>query len=284
MNIVVIHEQNREAFAALEAPQIIENSLIAFGAVQDGKACGIVSLLYEEELHAVTIDYLYVKEAYRRKGVADALLDKVEEFAYVARTESVECQFLGDTQMQPFCELLEHRGYARDKGGGVLYAFTVRDLQEKFFQDHIKGLSGRVDSLENITNRMWNTFVMRLEKEGSAMDFVPILRSKEEYDRTCSFVYVVDQEICGCILLRQEKDEYVLEYLCSLHHTSPLAMMGLLQASYRVLVKRTHEDKVIHTHAVNEKAQHLLQKICRGGLEPLGELVTYYKVETDILH
>ncbi|MBQ6443016.1 MAG: GNAT family N-acetyltransferase [Lachnospiraceae bacterium] len=114
-------------------PEAIQHSSAFFGAVdEEGELCGIAALGYEQD--TLLLQYLFVPEKYRRRGVGTALLDDISE-RLAGNTESFMEAYMDEKndyenlkglfQKRADYHVEEHKHYAAAYWLGVTNAYAA---------------------------------------------------------------------------------------------------------------------------------------------------------------
>ena len=77
MELTGLGFENYEAFKHLMPDVIFDDYVLGIGAIEDNKAAGVA--LFNFLGDAIMLDYIYVAEPFRRKGIATAMIDGIIE-------------------------------------------------------------------------------------------------------------------------------------------------------------------------------------------------------------
>lgn len=105
----MIAKEQLTAFRSLlpEGTDLADPELYAVGAVEEGRACGVL-LVRADEL-VLDVEHLAVAEEYRRQGVADGMIDALCGVAW-ENSAALTMTFSAADRDAPLCRLLAKRG------------------------------------------------------------------------------------------------------------------------------------------------------------------------------
>lgn len=278
MDITIVKEENQTYFEPLMPKEEWERADLVLGVIEEGTACGILAVSEEAE-HILSLQYLYVAEAYRRKGMATALLEGLHELNRQIGMNMLICQYaLTDERQKDLDLCLSKNLFVLDEIKSPVYRTAFGDLSSKYFGKKLDEavLKKAVMPLSNVTAKTWNQFNSKLEHlpqdEATSVE----LEVKYMYDPEASFLLIKKGEPVGCILFEQLGEDFLLSYFCVLKDASPLDMMHLFQASYENLKTRCSASSSIYINALTEATEKLVQNLTNQKAVLQGQAVTRY--------
>lgn len=277
MEITIVREENQSYFEPLMPQEIWEKAHLILGAIEEGAACGILAATEETE-HIMALEYLFVAEDYRRKGMATALLDGLHEIAKYSGMDLTVCQYALNEEQKDLDLCLDKNLFELDGVRTPVYRTAFGDLSPQYFgkQPDEKSLKKNVTPLSEVTARMWNRFAEKLEKLPEDETAPTELEVKYVYDQDASFLLIKKGEPVGCILFEQLEDDFLLSYFCVLKEASPVDMMHLFQASYQNLKTRCSDSSWIYINALTETTEKMVKNMTDQKAVLRGQAVTRY--------
>lgn len=277
MEITIVRDENQFWFKPLMPQEIWERADLVLGAIEEGTACGILAATEEPE-HIMALQYLYVAEEYRRKGMATALLEGMHEIGKYSGMNLTICQYALSEEQSDLDLCLSKNLFELDEVRTPVYRAAFGDLSRKYFgkQPDEKSLRKAVLPLSEVTARMWNRFTEKLEKQPEDEAEVRELEVKYVYDQDASFLLMKQGEPVGCILFEQMEEDFLLAYFCVLKDASPADMMNLFQASYQNLKTRCSDSSWIYINALTKATEKMVGNMTDQKAVLRGQAVTRY--------
>lgn len=277
MEITIVREENQSYFEPLMPQEIWEKAHLILGAIEEGAACGILAATEETE-HILDLQYLFVAEGYRRKGIATALLEGLHEIGKYSGIDLTVCQYALNEEQNDLDLCLDKNLFELDDVRTPVYRTAFKDLAPKYFgkEPDEKGWKKNILPLSEVTARMWNRFAEKLEKLPEDEKAPTELDIKYVYDQEASFLLVKKGEPAGCILFEQLEDDFLLSYFCVLKDASPVDMMHLFQAGYQNLKTRCSDSSWIYINALTETTEKMIKNMTDQKAVLRGQAVTRY--------
>ena len=277
MEITIVREENQSYFELLMPRELWEKSDLVLGAIEEGAACGILAATEEPE-HIMVLQYLFVAEEYRRKGMATALLDGLHEIGKYSGMDLTICQYALNEEQNDLDLCLDKNLFKRDEVTSPVYRTAFGDLSLKYFgkEPDENSLRKAVLPLSEVTARMWNRFAEKLEGLPKDEAGETELEVKYVYDQDASFLLFKQGEPVGCILFEQLEEDFLLSYFCVLKNASPGDMMNLFQASYRNLKTRCSDSSWIYINALTKATEKMVGSMTDQKAVLRGQAVTRY--------
>ncbi len=294
MVITAIDETNLEFFETLIPPELVHSVQPLFGAIADDEtACGVLAAECDDTF--LRISWLYVAEEYRRQQAATMLLDAALEVAVMSGQDAMYVQYVNDESHADFDSLLEHYGFedyvdepdddeeeselsekkdgGAEYGDGKLFVTAVRDITPTVLQAKDR-LHGKYTALKDLPGYKWKEYTNTFDESENEVDF--IFRPVEEYDGECSFVWMKDGNVCGCLLVSRDEESYSLEYLSVQSGESPVHAVELLSEGIQVIQERGDADASIYITAMTAASEKLVQGVTDGKARLLGDVKTRF--------
>ncbi len=277
MEITIVREENQTYFEPLMPQEIWGKAHLILGAIEEGAACGILAASEETE-HILNLQYLFVAEGYRRKGIATALLEGLHEIGKYSGIDLTVCQYALNEEQKDLDLCLARNLFELDEVRTPVYRTAFGDLSPRYFGKKTEGNDWKknVVPLSEVTARMWNRFAEKLEKLPEDETALTELEVKYVYDQEASFLLVKKGEPVGCILFEQLENDFLLSYFCVLKDASPVDMMQLFQASYQNLKTRCGDSSWIYINALTETTEKMVKNLTDQKAVLRGQAVTRY--------
>lgn len=276
MEITVVRKENQEAFENLMPRIFWEKEYFVLGAIEENTACGIIALRAENTIF--NIQYIYVAEEFRRKGIGTALLESVHEVAKQCGMDVLYCQYAENDDTESLIKCLQKNLFSRDDNDSPIYKVLFKDISVKLLDREPRVFEGDILPLSDVISGVWKSFKYRLEQLAAHEDNIPEIEDKAVYDQEVSFLLERKGEAEGCILIKRQEGNYVLACFCVLGHVNPLNMMGLFQASYQVMKNRCNPETEITINALTETTKKVVQSLTEGNAKQVGTATTWYYV------
>ncbi|MCR4785503.1 MAG: GNAT family N-acetyltransferase [Lachnospiraceae bacterium] len=223
MTLTGIGPQNADAFRHLCGILDYEDYTVCVGAIEDGRAAGVA--FFSELGDALFIDYIYVAENFRRRGIGTALIEQtIRELAgvplvalHVNYPESAE-------DIHRFILSLGFRIF-RD---GTAYRTKVSDMlgsntAKKLFAGKMKNRVARLSSLTTMEKKMLKRKLDEAEADPDVIE--DHLLSPELSLITFDSISGVP---AGLVLCRLEEKTIVLSYLINFSQ-DPVMLLDILK-------------------------------------------------------
>jgi len=274
MEITMVREENKTFFEPLMPEPLWEQADLVLGAVEGGCACGVLAA--EEAEVFLEIRYLYVAEAFRRRGIASMLLKGLHEIGMAARMDGELCRYIDNQSTKELDACLSENLYDRDEAEDPVYVACFEDLSQRLFAQEEGAAIKQAVPLSRVTARTWNRFLESLEKQPGEDGTVPDLGVMYLYDPNASFLLIKRGEPMGCILFEKEENDYILSYFCVLGKAAPAEMMSLFRASYQVLKKVCGPKDRIYINTLTAAAEKMVQQMTDQKARPIGQAIARY--------
>ena len=280
MDITIVRKENRSFFEPLMPQNEWEDADLVLGAIDGGTACGILAAKAQGTI--LNLQYLYVAEGCRRKGIATKLLENLHEIGKEGQMDGEICRYLDNERTRELNTCLSHNRYEQDEPESPVYAVAFGDLSERFFGSAQSGADAPLPSgirtvpLSDASGRMWNQFLEELGRLPNEDGSVPDIGMKHRYEQEASFLLTRGGEPAGCILWEKPEESYILSYFCVLNAKGAAEMMGLFCASYRVLKENCSLEDKLYINALTETTRKMVMQMTDQKAQSVGNAVCRY--------
>ncbi len=229
----------------------------------------------------VEIDFLYVPEKERRKGIGRDLMTHLLTLMMNPELgiDSFQCSYVRNEHTRSLDAFLTSMGFEEDDGAET-YEFTLGSLK-KFPHVNTSGTDTTIRELGKLPPRYFNQLAAEIHKKYLSEDeetgvFIP-LEDRSYYDQDYSFLYIDEDSNCkGGVLVSKQPWGYTLEYLCCLKSNGAKTVMTLLATLVKKGIANEPPDTVIRLSAVLKSAGDLLTRFCED--QPVKEGVAVTRV------
>ncbi len=274
MEITIVTEENLPFFKPLVPDGVWKGADLMLGAIEEKTACGVLAA--KEEGTIFTIQYLFVAEGFRRRGIGRTLLESLHELGRQTRADLASFQYLKKPELEELYEFLKENDFEEDEDGTPVYRVALKDLPEKYFGKAMAG-NGRLIALKDVSSRQWKQFMEMAGKTRKPEDGEIRLRAMGEYDQAASFLKFSGDGCDGCILMYPVDGDYHLEYFCVLGKAVPADILSMFQASYRELKKRAGNPS-IYINALTKATEKMVNQVTGEKAVLAGMAVNQYFV------
>lgn len=212
-------------------------------------------LIAHLERRSLLVDWIYVDEAYRRRGGASQMLQLLLDCAFaVDEIEDVTITFSQ-----------EHKGmsaFLRAMQFGVLFMEGCKSYETTLgrfrYLPEDNMVPGKVVSLHTISQQAQDRF-NRLLDAGLLPD-TGILSLKKESYQPESMAYLEGEALLGLWLVQQRDDKLFVPWFCNYSKalTAPIRMMN---ASIRALSQRYQPNTPVYFASLSSKMERVIRKL-----------------------
>lgn len=264
MEFTKIVKENRDAFQPLLFGAELSDYAFALGAVEEDEAAGVVLFNYLDD--ALMLDYIYVSDKFRRRGIGTAL---VEEFLRLARYTSATALHVNYPEMSEelhgFVQSLGFRIFRDGKAYRVpAGAFLNSDSFNKLVQGTRKS---RIVSVAGLKKHEVELLMDEIDKQ--EMD--PKIAADMALADELSFISWDDtnDRPASCILCEHNMDQITVLYLANFTR-DPNRLVDVLRAMKDAVIRQKLEDNellfVTMTDDMRKVAEKLVSTV--DGLKP----------------
>ncbi len=231
MFATLITKENEKNFLQFIPEETVSLSDVLFGAF-DGKsdtACGVVAAEVISP-YILSISYIYVDEAYRRKGAGRALIEALIEFSQTSSFSALICEHredydANDALISKFLKSCDFD--CLDYSRNTTYSISLGSINIKK-----KKLSGNIVPLKKVSKSSWNKYSKQIKvlEENDDTGFVLELDDMHHYNKELSFLYLDDDEnIQGSLLFKTAPNGLFINELQGFGDNTPKIIYSLLQ-------------------------------------------------------
>lgn len=239
IEITFIDENNCRYFSNLIPEESrdwsIRFELLMFGAVIDGKACGLLVVGMRQGMGEIV--WMRIADEYRMSGVAGRMIEFVEENAKAFGIKVLSHMFCSDEETMYGTNVmyLKH-GYSLTTEQSLCYRIKVKELLKSSFAE--KGMK-KADKYKNI-----QPFKTLPSHYFNRIPEIVRVRSYEDYDGDLSMMYLKKDDVDGFVLVRNLRGfRYDLELLYS-ETGNPAVVMALLESCTAALAEKVKAGSV----------------------------------------
>ncbi|MBE5926377.1 MAG: GNAT family N-acetyltransferase [Lachnospiraceae bacterium] len=273
MDITIVRNENQEAFENLMPSMFWEKADFVLGAVDENTACGIIAVCEEDTLF--NIQYIFVAEEFRRRGIATALIEGIHLMAKECKIDVTYCQYAENADTESLTNCFKKNLFDRDENSSHIYKVLFKDLSVKLLDGKSRMPEDDIWPLAEVTSVVWKSFTYKLNQLAEE-DTIPEIEKKANYDQDASFLLMHKGEPVGCILLKKYEESYILSCFCVFGNVSPMEKMRLFQASYQIMKERCSQDTEITVNALTETTKKMVLSLTDGKAKQVGIAATWH--------
>ncbi|MCD8069670.1 MAG: GNAT family N-acetyltransferase [Lachnospiraceae bacterium] len=294
MMISSIDDNNKSAFERLMPEEqylsLRYPSVFALGAIQeeDGERIAAGTLVFsvdegttneDEEMIAARILWLYIAPEYRRRNLADQLMERFFDVMDESGVEYALCDVPMSAEYNLLCAYLEAWGFRV----GLInrYDLTVElgDLfRRKEFQ---KEPAVRITPLKEVSQDVFSRFLRSAKELPGVWQDLPLLT--EEYETSVSCVYMGNNgwKIECALLVRYIGNDTLEVVLLRTLNNQPAILMDLVRYALRIARRSYAADTNVRVVCRSEAAASLVGGIFPDAEPLLVRRCCYYIGDTD---
>lgn len=254
-----VAEENMEEFRLLLTERMerewkVNPDILAVGAADRSEACGLMLIRVAED--ALTILYLVVADAYRRRGIGTELLNLATDMAYQSE-KLLFAPFYAENEETALYRLFQNdHGILVEETESVVYRVPVQELVT--VGENLPKSKGKckIVHFTELTEEEKNDFFRKSDEEGvSYFDL-----NCPDYLSPLCLAAKKEDKLKAVLLTKKggSEDEIMLDYVYS---SDPQALVELLRKAAEIalsLSKTIHFVKVV---SVNEESQKLIDSL-----------------------
>ncbi len=231
LELTLIDRENLDAFSALMSGKDPSDYEIMIGAIEDNKAAGVA--LYNTLDDALMLDYIYVSEKFRRRGIGTALLE--DFIAEIKEAGPVAVHINYPEIAQDLYYFTRARGFKIFRDGKAFRTPVKALLEAPKLKKLLKNpQKNTVKKLSELSRFEKSVLVRSLD----AQDMEEGIINDSSLSKELSLVTIdsLNSVPSACILCRQELNQIVILYLVNFLK-DPFQLVDLI----RELKKRIEE-------------------------------------------
>ncbi len=258
MELTGIGKENERGLAPLMFDTDIEACSLGVGAIEEGEAAGVA--LYSELAGSLILDYIYVPEKFRRKGIATALVEETVKQLQGSGLVALHVNY--PESAEDIHGFILSRGFKifRD---GTAYRARVGDFMEsKVTKRLLSGsLKNRVVRVADLTRYERNS----LRKALKAQDLDPSVIDDRTLSRQLSLANFdpVNKNPAGLVLCRLRQKVVTISYLVNFSN-DPLQLKEILMALMRAAEEQNIRDHELIFLTMNDDMVKLPQSLLKS--------------------
>ncbi len=258
MELTGIGIENMDAFAWLMPGMALENYRVAIGAIEDERAVGVA--LYNDLGDALMLDYLYVAEEYRRRGIGTALIeDFLEEIKDTgAAALHVNYPELSE-ELHKFFLKLGFKLY-RD---GISYRASVKSFLSSKSLKKLLGTSSKnkVVPVAELNKNERQLLKRSMDKE----NLDPTTLDDRALSRSLSLATLSKSgdAPAACILCQRIPGTITILYMVNFSHDAS-QLIDIMRALKEAIVKEGYEDDELLFVTMSEEMEKFVKGIVKS--------------------
>lgn len=274
MEYKLLSFSNMSAAAFLPKPLIrrcMKGTAFCFGAIEQKLAGCVVYSFSASDKTELRLEYCYVLEDCRGRGIAAALMDFAEEQLKTGGGRAVNCRLCGTDDEEPMFSLfLEKKNYRLLQSDRRMFLYSKEAFAESLYLSRLNKANNRLLRKAELSPIQWNRFVREAEELG-------IILTGCRYNDACSHFFHSGENLIGCLLAEQEGREIYLKALCLIQdkQASTYTLLYLLKA-FGEDVAGLPEGTRIHLLSEDERYDRLYELAFGTPLET-ERIYDYYK-------
>ncbi len=271
MLAILVSEENANSFLEFLPKDMLSQNDVFFGVVDEDTdtACGIVAAQALSKF-LLSISYIYVDEAYRRKGAGRALIDALLEFCQISSFSALMCEHREsfDKNDMLISSFLRNYGFnSLDYTRNITYSVKVGAIHiEK------KKLPGKVIPLKKIPQHSFDLYskkIKALEKKDKT-GAITELENIDSYNREFSLFYQDNNDnTMGALLIKANPKGLYLNELQAIGNNVPKIIYSLLQKMDEITKQNLPPNTSIFINSTSEHIIHSIETITESTATPV---------------
>ncbi len=268
--LTAIGEENREAFEALTNGLNPADHELCIGAISEDEAAGVA--FYNSVGDSLMLDYIYVPEKYRRKGIGTALIkDFIEEIReagprilYINYPEKAD-------DLYAFTRSL---GFMLFRDGFSFRTPVKTLLESEELNKLLKAAKGYpVKPLNKLTKGEKDGLRAKLEKNDMEPSIIDNSSLSDELSLT-----VLDEktkEVVSVVLCIRSRKQILIDFMAN-YSSNPACLIDLMRALKKAVEKEKLGDSDLIFVAMDETMERLPKKLIgpRGIMQEEGPVIS----------
>ena len=270
IRVFVLSGEERQVFASLYNDDIsaLDDNVIMLGALADNVPAGLLIATITSQ--AVAVDWLYVDEEKRDRGVGSRLLEMLMEAAggmvsiksvYIATTQLLDLQFYYN---MGFDILSQDRYFVKT---------TLQDIRE--LPQLSDKLMRDVQPLDQVPTKYLNQLSDHLSKAANIDVGVPLPINAAGYAEG-SFAYVKGNNITALTLIKEYEEETAIAYVYSASQLTIKHVLATMAAALKAAGQIHTPERVVTMGTLNDSSLKLVEKLFENYTrQTIYELIKY---------
>lgn len=235
---------------------VLSGRAVIYGALYDQVPCGL--LVAVEKEREIEILSLAVEEAVRRKGVATALLQKLQAYRRKKGISAIVCSYLIPSQWE-MGMFLEENQFGNPRKGNEIYELPFDTIRKSSLMELPRPkLKGRIMQMSQVSLETRHFYK---EEQGNKIPFFVTEKAVEgEIVDEATLAYVYQERILAFMIVSHTENQLYLHSVYAKNNGAG-AIPVLLQKAFLNLMKQYTTYSAIYVSVVNQKSRNLLQRL-----------------------
>ena len=277
MILTGIGEKNIGYFSHLMRNDRLMDDHIYIGAIEDDTAAGVAE--FSSEGNLLIIENLYVEEQFRRRGIADEMLDKMITSARESGAAGVWVSFVSGDESNAF---FKKKGFVICEDCGF-YRISLEELLEskmaqKLFSQvkHAEADKKRVSLLKSLNKAEINKLKNALISAGCSAA-AEMIESLSELQHSIIVYKTPEKRNVSAVLIAELMgDEFVIKYLANICG-NPKDFAFILELFRNMVTLKNLGDKTLVFCTADQNIESIVSKLAGKELIPAGNMMVGYK-------
>ena len=261
MNAFVVTEKQANFILPYVPMDYMDAKNIVLGCVDDEGTCvGVSVFQITEDLGRLL--YIYVADAYRRKGAGCAMMDLFTRIAGRNGIVGVEVNFFLEEDTEGLLQFFRSMDFIEDEDldSKCPEITTTLSELEKNIPTFKVPKEYTVLPLKDVTGKMFRQAKDTLNKFSASEAFVPLL-PMESYSSSLSFLAFRNQEPKGGLMVRKLSDEEMeVSYIWTIKR-NPKLLLAVLNESLAQGKKELSSDCTVRMIGFSKEGAALIRKL-----------------------
>ena len=245
--------------------------ILAVGAADRREACGVMLIRVSEDF--LSLSYLVVADAYRRRGIATELLALAKEMAYKNEKVLIATFYSEGEETAIYRFFQSDMELSLEPSGGEVYRASLQDLTTLSDRLPKSGKGPSITRFDSLPEEEKEKFFAVCEEEGVRY-FDPWCT---DYLSPLCLAAKTEDKVSAVLLTRKgnAEDEVFLDYVYS---KDTLALAELLRKAAAIALSLPEKVRYLRVASVNEESQKLITSLLPSAVR----VGAYYSAELDM--
>ena len=273
MILTGIGEKNIVIFSHMMRNDRLMDDHIYIGAIEDDTAAGVAE--FSSEGSILIIENLYVEEQFRRRGIADEMLDRMIETAQKSGAAGVWVSFVSDDVTNAFFKkkgfiIVEDCGFYRIMAEELVNSGMAQKLfsHMKHTEDDKKRI-GILKSMKKAeANKLKNALIG--ENCHAAVEMIESLTDLEY----SIIVYKTPEkrDVSAILIAELMGDEIIVKYLANISG-NPKDFAFILELFRNMIISKNMSSKTLVFCTADQNTESIISKLAGKELIPAGNMM-----------
>ena len=230
----------------------MDGTPILLGYKKDDKALGALAAVQIEDV--VILRWLVVEEEVQRQKIASRLLKVLYQYAAAKKISEISVVVCLSGREKEVAEMLLLKNGFQMIEQNKTFSLPLSVITESSLASHIKkARHSNVAALSEISNLQLQEFNLEIMKEGELLQIESL-----EILTECSYVWLENGKITGCILLTAYDEDIEIQWL---YGKNPLAVQEMIMAAASSLMDKYSVETRIYATALQPSVESLIRKL-----------------------